>query len=64
MAKNKDDAKAEGFARGLKGKVGTAGITQGWGDDKAATDARTEGYMEGKRKHARVAASKKSGRNK
>jgi len=58
MAKNKDDAKAEGFERGLKGKVGTAGLTEGWSDDKAAGTARTQGYMEGKRKRSRIEAEK------
>lgn len=56
MAKDKDEAKAEGFKRGLAGKVGTAGLTEGWTDDKAATTARTQGYMEGKRKHIRLEA--------
>jgi hypothetical protein len=55
VAKNKDEAKAEGFKRGLAGKVGNAGLTQGWSDDKAAGTARTEGYTEGKRKRARLA---------
>jgi len=53
MAKNKDKAKAEGFKRGLAGKVGTAGLTQGWIDDKAAGAARAQGYEEGKRKRSR-----------
>ena len=58
MAKDKDEAKAEGFKRGLAGKVGTASLTQGWTDDKAATTARTQGYMEGKRKRSRLDAEK------
>ena len=58
MAKNQDDAKAEGFKRGLDGKVGNAGITQGWTDDKAAGTARTQGYIEGKRKRSRNQAEK------
>jgi len=58
MAKNKDEAKAEGFKRGLDGKAGTAGMTQGWYDDKAAGTARTQGYMEGKRKRSRITAEK------
>ena len=53
MAKTKDVAKAEGFKRGLAGKVGTAGMIQAWNDDEAAATARTQGYMEGKRKRAR-----------
>jgi hypothetical protein len=58
MAKNKDDAKAEGFKRGLEGKVGTTGMLQGWTDDKAAGTARTEGYAAGKKKRRRNAAEK------
>jgi len=58
MAKDKDEAKAEGFKRGLAGKTGTAGVTQGWSDDKAAGNARTEGYMAGKRKRSQVEANK------
>ena len=52
VAKNKDEAKAEGFKRGLAGKKGTAGLTQGWSDDKVANNARSQGYMEGKRKRS------------
>jgi hypothetical protein len=58
MAKNKDKAKAEGFKRGLAGKVGSAGMLQGWTDDKAAGTARGEGYAAGKRKRRRDAAEK------
>jgi len=58
MAKNRDDAKAEGFKRGLEGKVGSASMMQGWSDDKAAGTARTQGYMEGKRKRSRIEAEK------
>jgi hypothetical protein len=60
VAKNKDKAKAEGFARGLKGKAGPAGMTEAWTDDKAASTARTQGYMEGKRKRMQVEAEKAS----
>jgi hypothetical protein len=60
MAKNKDEAKAEGYKRGLEGKVGTSGMTQGWTDDKAAGEARTQGYMEGVRKRSRLAAEKRA----
>jgi hypothetical protein len=60
MAKDKTDAQTEGFKRGLEGKKGTAGVTQGWTDDKAATDARTLGYHEGKRKRSRNEAEKKA----
>jgi hypothetical protein len=58
MAKDKDEARAEGFKRGLDGKVGTTGTLQGWTDDKAAGTARTEGYAAGKRKRRRNAAEK------
>jgi hypothetical protein len=58
VAKNKDKAKAEGFARGLKGKTGPAGLTEAWTDDKAASTARTQGYMDGKRKRSQVEAEK------
>ena len=60
MAKNKDDAKAEGFKRGLAGKGDAAGVTQGWTDDKAAGTARNEGYVEGKRRRSRLEAEKKA----
>ena len=58
MAKNKDEAKTEGFKRGLEGKVGNAGFMQGWSDDQAAGNARTQGYMEGKRKRSQLEAQK------
>lgn len=54
MAKNKEDAKAEGYERGLKGKQGTTGPFEGWTDDKAAGEARTQGYSEGKRQRVRL----------
>jgi len=60
MAKNKDEAGAEGFKRGLEGKVDAAGITQGWTDDKAAGTARNEGYVKGKRKRSRIEAEKRA----
>jgi hypothetical protein len=60
MAKDKDDAKAEGFKRGLEGKVGTTGMTEGWRDDKTAGAARIQGYAEGKRKRSRNEAEKKA----
>lgn len=59
MAKNKDDAKAEGFKRGLDGKKDSAGMTQGWTDDQAAGEARSQGYVEGKRKRQRLGAEAK-----
>ena len=64
MAKNKEKARAEGFARGMKGKDGPSGFCEGWTDDRAATDARTQGYMEGKRKRASGLASRKAARGK
>ena len=60
MAKNKDDAKAEGFKRGLDGKTSAAGFTQGWTDDQASGTARSQGYVEGKRKRARNQAEKRA----
>ena len=58
--KNKDDARAEGFKRGLAGKAGTAGVMQGWTDDRAAGEARTKGYIDGKRKRSQVEAAKRA----
>ena len=60
MAKNKDKARAAGFKRGLAGKVDAAGLTQGWTDDKAALTARTEGYVDGKRKRSQNEAEKRA----
>lgn len=57
MAKDKDEARAEGFKRGLKGKKDAAGVTQGWGDDKAASVARSEGWVSGKRKRSQIEAA-------
>ena len=56
MAKDKDEARAEGFKRGLKGKRDAAGVTQGWTDDKASGIARSEGWVAGKRKRSQVEA--------
>jgi hypothetical protein len=57
MAKDKDDdARAEGFKRGLKGKSDAAGMTQGWTDDKTSGVARSEGWVAGKRKRSQIAA--------
>jgi hypothetical protein len=53
MAKDKEEARAEGFKRGLKGKRDAAGVTQGWTDDKASGIARSEGWVAGKRKRSR-----------
>ena len=60
MAKNKDDARAEGLKRGLAGKTNAAGITQGWTDDKDANVARSEGWVDGKRKRSRSQAAKRA----
>jgi hypothetical protein len=56
MAQTKDEARAAGFKRGLDGKGSAAGITEGWQDDKHSGPARTEGYIEGKKKRARTEA--------
>jgi hypothetical protein len=56
MPKDKDEARAEGFNRGFKGKKDAAGITQGWTDDKASGIARNEGWVAGKRKRAQIEA--------
>ncbi len=56
MPKDKDEARAEGFKRGLKGKGDAAGLTQGWSDDKVSGVARSEGWMAGKRKRSQLAA--------
>ncbi len=60
MAKNREDARAEGFKRGLAGKNDAAGVTEGWTDDKAAGTARNQGYVEGKRKRSRNEAEKRA----
>ena len=66
MPKDKDEARAEGFQRGLKGKSDAAGVTQGWTDDKVSGVARTEGWVSGKRKRAQneAEAAKKAKANK
>jgi hypothetical protein len=58
MAKDETDARAEGFKRGLGGHGTSAGLTQGWTDDKAAGLARNEGYVQGKRKRSQIEAKK------
>ena len=58
MPKDTDDARAEGYKRGLAGKTDAAGMTQGWTDDKDANVARSEGWVAGKRKRARNEATK------
>jgi len=57
--KKTDDARAEGFKRGLKGKGDAAGLMQGWTDDKVSGVARTEGWVAGKRKRAQIAEAEK-----
>jgi hypothetical protein len=64
MAKNKDDARAEGYARGLAGKASASGILEGWTDDKNSGPARADGYIKGKRKRSQVEAAKKAGAKK
>jgi hypothetical protein len=59
VAKDKEDARAEGFKRGLAGKADASGLLQGWTDDKEASLARNQGYVSGGRERARVAAAKK-----
>jgi hypothetical protein len=58
MAKDTEKAKAQGFARGLKGKSGAANVVQGWGDDKESSEARNEGFALGNRKRVNEAAKK------
>jgi hypothetical protein len=53
MTKKNDDARAQGYKRGLAGKNDAQGFTQGWTDDKEAGTARNLGYVEGKRKRSR-----------
>lgn len=52
MPKDKDEARTEGYKRGLAGKRDDAGLTQGWTDDKSSGVARNEGWISGKRKRA------------
>jgi hypothetical protein len=56
MPKDKDEARAEGFKRGLAGKDNAAGLTEGWTDDKVSGVARSEGWVAGKRKRAQLEA--------
>jgi hypothetical protein len=63
MAKDRDEARAEGYKRGLAGKSDAAGLTQGWTDDKASGVARSEGWVAGKRKRSQnEAEAAKKGR--
>jgi hypothetical protein len=52
MPKDKEEARSEGYKRGLKGKNFAAGVTEGWTDDKESGVARTEGWVAGKRKRS------------
>jgi hypothetical protein len=56
MPKDKDEARAEGFKRGLAGKNDAAGLTQGWTDDKVSGVARSEGWVAGRRKRSLIEA--------
>ena len=62
MAQDKDEARAQGFKRGLEGKTSAAGITEGWKDDRTSGPARTEGFIEGKKKRARNQEAEKLAR--
>lgn len=62
MSKKRDNARAEGFKRGLKGKRDAAGVTEGWTDDKDSSVARSEGWVAGKKKRAQLEAEKARGR--
>jgi hypothetical protein len=56
LPKDKDEARAEGFKRGVEGKSDAAGLTQGWTDDKVSGVARSEGWVAGKRKRSQLEA--------
>ena len=62
--KKQEKARAQGFKRGLKGKRDSAGLTEGWTDDKDASLARSEGWVSGKRKRSQIEAEKKARRKK
>ena len=66
MPKDKDEARAEGYKRGLAGKRDAAGLMQGWTDDKVSGVARSEGWVAGKRKRSQneAEAAKKAKRKK
>jgi hypothetical protein len=64
VAKKQDDARDQGFKRGLKGKSDAQGMTQGWGDDKESSLARNEGWVAGKRKKAQLDAADKKAKGK
>jgi hypothetical protein len=56
MSKNKDEAKSEGYQRGIEGKGDAEGFFEGWFDDKDANTARKEGFEEGRRDRMRIDA--------
>ena len=60
MAKKSDDARTQGFKRGLGGKAQAAGVLEGWTDDKESGIARNEGYVAGGRERLRKAAKKRA----
>lgn len=59
---NKDQAETAGYRRGLKGKLGAAGVLEGWGDDRRASQARIRGFERGQRDAARIEAQRKARR--
>ena len=64
MAKKQDDARAEGYKRGLKGKTDAQGMMQGWADDKESSLARNEGWIAGKRKRSQIQAEETKAKGK
>jgi hypothetical protein len=64
VAKKQDDARAQGFKRGLKGRTDAQGMTQGWTDDKESSVARSEGWIAGKRKRSQIQAEETKAKEK
>jgi hypothetical protein len=62
--KKQENARAQGFKRGLKGKRDSAGLTEGWTDDKDSSVARNEGWVSGKRKRSQLQAQKEAAKKK
>ena len=62
--KKQENARAQGFKRGLKGKRDSAGLTEGWTDDKDSSVARNEGWVSGKRKRSQLQAEKEAAKKK
>jgi hypothetical protein len=62
--KKQEKARAQGFKRGLKGKRDSAGLTEGWTDDKDSSVARNEGWVSGKRKRSQLQAQKEAAKKK